>query len=44
MFKLLKKIKCKIFICCKSKCSINDYQDQNNENYIVERVKFTSFV
>jgi hypothetical protein len=24
MKKLLKKIKCRIFICCQSKCSLND--------------------
>lgn len=46
MFKFLKQLKCKIFICCKSKCSMNDdnYHDRNNENYIIEKVKFTSFV
>ena len=22
--KFLKKIKCKVFVCCKSKCSLND--------------------
>jgi len=45
MRNILKKIKCKIFICCKSKCSINDdYDTRNNENYIIERVKLSSFV
>ena len=28
-----KRIKCKIFICCKSKCSINeDTENKNNNN------------
>ena len=41
MINLFKKIKCKIFICCKSKCSINDdYEDRNNSNNIIETVKF----
>ena len=45
MFKFLKQLKCKIFICCKSKCSMNDdYDTRNNENYIIERVKLSSFV
>ena len=45
MFKFLKQLKCKIFICCKSKCSMNDdYDTRNNENYIVERLKFSTFV
>ena len=36
MFKeFLKRIKCKIFICCKSKCSINDDNTlKNNKNNI----------
>ncbi len=24
MMKFLKKVKCKVFVCCKSKCTIND--------------------
>ena len=28
MLKILKKIKCKIFVCCGSKCSLND-QDKD---------------
>ncbi len=24
MLKLIKKIKCKLFVCCKSQCSLND--------------------
>jgi hypothetical protein len=32
MFKeFLKRIKCKIFVCCKSKCSINDENTLNKE-------------
>lgn len=30
VFKWLKKIKCKIFICCKSNCSINDDEIKHN--------------
>ena len=45
MIKFLKKIKCRILFCCKSNCSINDsYDDRTNENYIVERVQFSTFV
>ena len=46
MFKFLKKIKCKIFICCKSKCSMNDdnYHDRYNSNYITKRIVMTTDV
>jgi hypothetical protein len=46
MLKLLKKVKCKIFFCCKSKCSINDddYQTRNNEKYIVDKINFSTFI
>ena len=41
--KILKKLRLKF--CCYSKCGINDdYEDRNNENYIVDRVKISSFV
>ena len=43
--KFLKKLRCKILFCCRSKCSITaDYQDNNNENYIIERVSFSTMV
>lgn len=29
LIKLLKAIKCKIFICCESKCSINENNEIN---------------
>jgi hypothetical protein len=29
IIKLLKKIKCKIFVCCGSKCSINNNDEIN---------------
>ena len=46
MFKLLKKVKCKIFFCCKSQSSINDddYHTRNNENFILYKIKFTTFI
>lgn len=41
--KIFKKIKLKF--CCYSKCGINDdYEDRNNEEYIVNRIKFSTNV
>lgn len=31
MWKLLKRIKCKLFICCNSQCSINEENKVKNE-------------
>ena len=40
MLKIIKKIKCRLLFCCKSKCSINDdnYDDRTNENHIMQRI------
>ena len=37
LFKLLNALKCKIFICCKSKCSLND----NDGDGIIDEIKIT---
>ena len=40
MMKLLKRIKCKLFVCCKSQCSLND----TNGNGIVDEVQIKSTI
>ena len=35
MIKLLKKIKCKLFVCCKSQCSLNDTNNDGIPDEVV---------
>lgn len=37
-WKFLSKFKCKVFICCKSKCSINDVDRDGIPDEIVTQV------
>ena len=40
MFKLLQKLKCKLFVCCGSKCSLNDLDgDGVVDSITIEDVK-----
>jgi len=40
MFKLLQKLKCKLFVCCGSKCSLNDVDgDGIVDSITIENIK-----
>ena len=44
MLEFLKKFKCKLFICCKVSINDENYDERNNENYIIDRIKMTTNV
>ena len=40
MFKILQKLKCKLFVCCGSKCSLNDENgDGVIDSITIENIK-----